>query len=115
MITMTPMVRPTNMPLSVRKVPSDSGTTFLAASDAPEGQGRDHDADPADQHVDPADDVVEGGVAGEAAEGRAVVVPLRGEPVEDLGEPVGTGVERAGPAGVDRHGDGGEDEHDDAA
>ena len=35
MMTMTPMMRPTNMPLSVRKVPSDSGTTFLAASEPP--------------------------------------------------------------------------------
>ena len=101
MMTMTPMVRPTNMPLSVRKVPSDAGTTFLAASDATERQGRDHDAEPADQHVDGADDVVEGGVAGQAGHGRAVVVGLRGEAVEDLGEPVRTGVERAGPPGVD--------------
>ena len=39
MITITPMIRPTNMPLSVRKVPSDAGTTFLAASDAARGPG----------------------------------------------------------------------------
>ena len=60
MMTMTPMVRPTNMALSVRKVPSHAGTTFLAASDAAERQRGDHDAEPADQHVDGADDVVEG-------------------------------------------------------
>ena len=85
----------------------------LGRQRTPEGQGRDHDAEPADQHVDGPDDVVEGGVPGEAGHGRAVVVGLRGEPVEDLGEPVRAGIEWAGPPGVDRHGDGGEDEHDD--
>ena len=79
MMMMTPMVRPMNMALSVRNVPSDAGTTFLAASAPPKGEGRDHDAEPADQHVDGADDVVEGGVAGEAGQGRAVVVALRGQ------------------------------------
>ena len=34
-MTMTPMVRPMNMALSVRKVPRDAGTTFLAASAPP--------------------------------------------------------------------------------
>ena len=35
MMTMTPMVRPMNMALSVRNVPRDAGTTFLAASAPP--------------------------------------------------------------------------------
>ncbi len=33
MITITPMTSPTNMVLSVRKVPSEAGATFLAANE----------------------------------------------------------------------------------
>ena len=63
-------------------------TTSLRRQRAAEGEGRDHDAEAPEQHVDAADDVVERRVAGEPAEGRAVVVALRGEGVEDLGEAV---------------------------
>src|ERR1019366_8968788 len=44
------------------------GDHVFGGEHAPEGQGRDHDTEPADQHVDASDDVVEGGVAGEAPE-----------------------------------------------
>ena len=89
------------MPLSVRKVPSDSGTALFAASVPARARAGIMMPNRPMQHVDAADDVVEGGIAGEPSEGRAVVVALRGQGVEDLGEPVGAGVERAGTA---RHG-----------
>ena len=59
MIKITPIADPMNIGLSVRKVPSEAGTTPLAASDPPKARARDHDAEPSDQHVDGADDVVE--------------------------------------------------------
>ena len=60
MIKMTPITRPTNIPLSVRNVPSDSGTTFFAASAPPMREAGNHDRETAEQHVDCANDVVEG-------------------------------------------------------
>ncbi len=63
MITITPITRPTNMPLSVLKVPSRRRDDVLGRQCTPERERRDHDAEPADQHVDATDDVVEGGVA----------------------------------------------------
>ena len=48
MMRITPMIRPTNMPLSVRKVPSDCGHDVLGREHAPEGEGRDHDGEAAD-------------------------------------------------------------------
>src|SRR6202050_1472857 len=86
------------------------GHDRLGGQHAAEGQGRDHDPVAADQHVDRADDVVEGGVPGEPTERRAVVVPLRGQRVENLAEPMGNGVEGTGASGMDRHGDGREDQ-----
>ena len=85
---------PTNMPLSVLNVPADSATMPFAASDSAECQGRDHDPEAAES-LSSCDDVVERGVPAQPCEGRAVVVRLRGEGVEDLCEPVRPVVERA--------------------
>src|ERR1700685_1231478 len=62
--------------------PERVGHDVLRCQPSPEGQGGDHDGVPSEQHVDGADDVVEGGIAGETSERRAVVVTLRGEPIQ---------------------------------
>src|SRR5664280_3067423 len=65
---------------------------LLAAQRAGDGQDRDHQGEPADQHADALRGVVPVGVATETGEGRAVVVGGRGVGVDDLGETVGPRV-----------------------
>src|SRR5579884_746394 len=89
------------------------GHELLLGERAGQRQHRDHDEEAAGQHGHRPHHVVEGRVPGQVGEGRTVVVPVRGEGVEDLGEPVRAGVAGAGPAGVQGDGDGGEDEHGD--
>ena len=64
------------------------------------GQGEDRDDHPvaADEHRERPGDVVEGRVAGQPGEGRAVVAGLAGERVQDLAEAVRAGVQRPGRA-----------------
>ncbi len=64
-MTMTPIVSPMNMALSVRNVPRDAGTDVFGRQCTAQHESRDHDAEPAYQHVDPSPDVVKGSVTGE--------------------------------------------------
>ncbi len=75
MIT-TPMSRTTHRTPVVGNVPSDGATLRLARHRAGEGQDRDDHPVAADEHREAAGDVVEGRVAGQAGEGRAVVARL---------------------------------------
>jgi hypothetical protein len=106
---MTPKSRPTNRGLSVRNVPAPAQGVW--PPEHRQGKGGDHDPEASDQHVDAAEHVVERRVAGQAAEGRSVVVPLRGQGIEDLGEPVRPGVFRGHPPGMEGHGYRRDDEH----
>ena len=60
----------------------------LGGHRAGDGQDRDDHREAADEHGQPAGHVVEGRVAGQAGEGRAVVARLAGVGVEDLAEAV---------------------------
>src|SRR6266571_1119657 len=68
------------------------GHPFLGGQAAGDGQDGDQEQEAPEEHRDRAGEVVEGRVAGQAGERRAVVVPLGGERVEDLGEAVGAQV-----------------------
>ena len=88
--TITPITSPTNSAVVGPERPERLRDHILRRQRAPErAKAGIDDADPADEHVDRADNVIEGSVAGEAIERRAVVVALRGEPVEDLVNPCG--------------------------
>src|SRR5579863_5904002 len=71
----------------------------LRGQGAAQGETGDDDREASEEHVDRPDDVVERRVAGESSEGRTVVVALRGESVEDLGESVRAGVLRTDATG----------------
>ena len=75
-----------------REGAAETGTVFLAASE-PAIARRDDHQEAADQHRDAERQVVEERVAGEPAEGRAVIAGARGEGIEDLGEAVRPGIE----------------------
>ena len=61
---------------------------LLGRERAGNGHGRDDHEEAADEHRDGAGRVVEGRVAGDAAERRAVIAGARGEEIENLGEAV---------------------------
>ena len=110
-IRMTPTSRPTKSPPWVGKVPADAGTRLLGRERAGDGERRDDDEEAPHQHRDPERQVVPGRVAGQPAEGRAVVRRRRGVGVEDLREAVRAGVGDRGDRVRQHDGDGGEAEH----
>ena len=78
---------------------------LLGREAAGDGERRDDDEEAAHQHRDPERQVVPGRVAGQAAEGRAVVRRRRGVGVEDLREAVRAGVGDRGDGVRQHHGD----------
>ena len=110
-IRITPSTRPVNSGVSVGKVPAVDLDPRLAHERAGDGQRRDHEEEPADQHAQPERRLVPLAGHGEAGEGRAVVVGRRGEGVDDLGQAVRAGVEPAGQRRLQDHRRRGEHQH----
>src|SRR6185312_5966060 len=88
------------------------GHQLLARQRPGNGKGRNGQPETGDEHVDGTGDVVEGGVGADSSERAAVVVPLRGEGVEDLAEAMGAGVRDRLRTGLDHHRDRREEQHD---
>ena len=91
-IRMTPTSRPTKSGVVTGKVPAVRGDCLLLGQEAGQRQHRDDHREAAEQHREPEHRVVEEVVAGEPGERAAVVAGGRGEGVEDLGQPVRSGV-----------------------
>ena len=97
MIT-TPISRTTHSDAGRRERAERRRDAALGRHRAGEGEDRDDHPVAADEHRERARDVVEGRVAGQPGEGRAVVAGLAREGVQDLAEAVRTRVERPGRA-----------------
>src|SRR5438128_6274894 len=84
------------------------GDGLLAAERARDREGGAHQEEATDQHRDALGGVVPVGVAGESAESRPVVVCWRDEAVDDLAQPVWSGIGDRAQRGLQDHGDAGE-------
>ena len=91
-IRTTPATSPANSGLVVGKRAGGDRDVLLAHERAADGQHRDEQEEPAEQHRRAERRVHPLGVGRQPGERRAVVVAGRGERVEHLGEPVGAGV-----------------------
>ena len=97
----TPIRRPTKIGEAVGMLPLEAGRVLLRRERAGQAErGQDHE-EAAEHHRRAEQVVVVVRRRRQPGEGRAVVVPGRGERVEDLAEAVRTGVERAGQAVVE--------------
>ena len=89
----TPMRSPAKRVRSVGKVPAEAGTVCLRTSEPAIASTGMIEEEPPNKHRQPKGRGVEAVGGGQPGEGAAVVVPRRGEGVEDLGEAVRAGVE----------------------
>ena len=97
----TPIRSPMKIGEEVGMLPLEAGRVLLRRQRAGQAERGQDDEEAAEDHRRAQEVVVVVGRRGQAGEGGAVVVPGRGERVEDLAEAVRPGVERAGEAVVD--------------